>query len=136
MRQFLGILIVIGVLLMFKNLYSKYEAIKKEGSGFGQTTPASNANDSSSALPGLPPTLETPLQAAQKQGAEGLRNFLAQYGYAIKDPKLAAIELDYVVLVNLKDPVEARRVFKAVEERTPTSSPVYERVKRLAKTYQ
>jgi hypothetical protein len=135
MRQFLGILIVVAVLMMVKRLYTKYEAIKKEGSRSEQTTPAANPNDSS-ALPGLPPTLEAPLQTAQKQGADGLRNFLAQYHYAIRDPRLAAIELDYVVLVNLKDPAEARRVFKAVQERTPTSSPVYERVKRLAKTYQ
>ena len=136
MRQFLGILIVVAVLMMFQRLYTKYEAIKKEGSRSEQTTPAPSASDPSAALPGLPPTLETPLQMAHKQGAEGLRNFLAQYRYAIKDPRLAAIELDYVVLVNLKDPAEARRVFKAVQERTPTSSPVYERVKRLDKTYQ
>jgi hypothetical protein len=135
MRQILGILIVVAVLVMFKRLYAKYEAIKREGTKSEQTTPAGPA-DASASLPGLPPNLEVRLQAAHKEGAEGLRRFLAQYRYAVTDPRLASIELDYVVLVNLQDPAEAKRVFKSVQQRTLPSSPVYGRVKQLEKTYQ
>lgn len=136
MRQALTILIILGALLLFKRLYSKYESIKQQDSRSEQNSVRGPAADSSAALQGLPPSLEAPLQAAHKQGAEGLRKFLGQYRYAIRDPRLAAIELDYVVLMGLHDPVEARRVFKDVQERTPNFSPVYERVKRLEKTYQ
>lgn len=85
-------------------------------------------------LAGLPATLEPTLQAAQ--GAQGLRQFLVQYGKTINDPRLASIELDYVVLVALEDPAEARRVFAKVKQRTPATSPVYGRVKQLQKTYE
>lgn len=136
MRHILGILIILGVFFFFKGLISKYDAIKKQNSASEQSNGIEAGQNTSAALPGLPPTLEAPLEAAQKQGAEGLRKFLGQYRYAIRDPRLAAIELDYVVLASLQDPAEARRVFKAVQERIPRSSPVYERIKRLEKTYQ
>jgi hypothetical protein len=54
----------------------------------------------------------------------------------VSDPRLAAIELDYIVLIGSTNPQEARRLFTAVKQRTPPNSPIYERVKRLEKTYQ
>jgi hypothetical protein len=91
---------------------------------------------SSSALEGMPRELDPLLAAAQKQGAAGLRQFLKDYGKLIKDPRLAMIQLDFVVQVALTDPAEARRVFAEVKKRTPVSSPVHARVKSLEKTYQ
>ncbi|MBM3833107.1 MAG: hypothetical protein FJ403_07515 [Verrucomicrobia bacterium] len=137
MKQVLSILIILGVFLLFRELISKYQAVKRQQSeGVEQTEPNSPpAAASSAALPALPPNMEAALEAAQKQGADGLRNFLRQYGYAVHDPRRAAIELDLALLVNLKDPTEARAIFKSVQERTPRSSPVYERVKRLEKTF-
>ena len=54
----------------------------------------------------------------------------------MSDPRLAAIELDYIVLISSTNPQESRRLFSLVKQRTPTNSPVYPRVKRLEKTYQ
>ncbi len=82
-------------------------------------------------LPGLPSTFEASLQAAQRDGAAGLRNWLKKYRAYVRDPRLAAIELDYVVQVMREDPKEAKRVFQSVKNRVPPSSPVYERVKKL-----
>lgn len=135
MKAVITILIILGFLWVYKQIFDKYERVKKE-SDVEQTSPERPVTQSSSALPGMPESLESSLDAAQKQGADGLAQFLRQYRHAIRDPRLAAIELDYVVLVSLKDPNEARRVFRSVQERTPPASPVYQRVKRLEKTYQ
>lgn len=135
-RYILGLIILLSVYALIKKGLDKLDEAEKRGYAppppvTGQARPSPSAG-----LPGLPPTLEGPLQAAQKQGAQGLRDFLGRYRYAIQDPKLASIELDYVVLINLQDPSEAKRVFKSVQQRTPTWSPIYERIKSLEKNYQ
>ena len=97
----------------------------------GRAAPAASV-----VLPGLPANLEASLQAAQKQGVAGLKNWLNLYRPYVSDPRLAAIELDYVVLISSTNPQEARRLFAGVKQRTPANSPVYPRVKQLEKTYQ
>ncbi len=136
MRYVLGILIILAFFGLGRKLLDSYVRIEKHGSA---TEPAAQAPASPSApagMAGLPPSLEPVLQAAQRQGASGLRAFLARHRFSIQDPRLAAIELDYVVLISLQDPAEAKRVFKEVQQRTPTWSPIYGRVKSLAKNYQ
>jgi hypothetical protein len=87
-------------------------------------------------LPGLPSALEPSLQAARKQGAAGLRNWLKNHNQSVEDPRKAWIELDYCVAVAREDVSEAKRVFKEVKERTPPTSPVWPRIQQLEKTYQ
>jgi hypothetical protein len=87
-------------------------------------------------LPGLSYKLEPSLQAARKQGAVGLRNWLKTYNQSVEDPRKAWIELDYCVAVARQDPAEAKRVFAQVKERTGPSSPVWPRVKQLEKAYE
>jgi hypothetical protein len=86
-------------------------------------------------LPGMDGNLESALDNARRRGASGLRDFLKQHGGRIRDPRLASIQLDYVVLVAKEDLAEARNVFAKVKERTDGSSPVYPRVKQLEKTF-
>jgi hypothetical protein len=73
---------------------------------------------------------------AKQSGADGLKKFITQYRAAIHDPRLAWIQLDYVVLVATKDPAEARSVFAEVKKRTPKDSPVYPRIEKLSKVYE
>jgi hypothetical protein len=87
-------------------------------------------------LPGMPAGMEAAYNIAKGQGAVGLKNFLTRYGKAIQDPRLASIELDYVVLVSKDNIAEARLTFARVKDRTPPSSPVYSRMKQLEKTYE
>ena len=54
-------------------------------------------------LPGLPYQLEGSLQAARKQGAAGLKNWLKTHSQSIEDPRKAWIELDYCVAVARED---------------------------------
>lgn len=86
-------------------------------------------------LPGLPPPLEASLRAAQDQGVEELGKWLKQFGRQVQDPRLAAIELDYVVLLNLKDHKAARDRFIQVATRIQPGSPVFERIRKLAPAY-
>jgi hypothetical protein len=87
-------------------------------------------------LPGMPPALEPSLQAAERQGASALANWLKTYERYLDDPRKAWIELDYCVMVARDDPSEARRVFQKVKDRTPPSSPVWPRIRELEKSYE
>lgn len=87
-------------------------------------------------LSGLPQPLEAPLKAAEANGAVGLRNFLKTYGRSVQDPRKAWIELDYCLLISREDPSEAKRIFAEVKGRTPETSPVWPRIKKLGKAYE
>jgi len=89
-------------------------------------------------LQGLPQGLEQPLKEAQDKGPDAFKEFIDNIKKSplVKDPRLAWIELDYVVMVAGKDPAEAKRVFRKVKERVPTDSPVYPRVQSLQKTFE
>lgn len=88
------------------------------------------------ALPGMPAQLEDGYEAAKKRGASSLKKWLATYRRNIQDPRLAAIEMDYVVLVGTGNAEEARRVLAEIDARINPDSPVYERLKSLEKVYQ
>ena len=98
--------------------------------------PATATVSDGSQLPGLPPKLEPALEAAQQRGAAGLRDFLAANGKNVADPRLAWIQLDYVLVVAPSDPAEARRVFAQIKARLKPGSPAYTRMKQLEKTYE
>lgn len=87
-------------------------------------------------LAGMPNGLEQSYQAAQKGGATGIRNWLKAYGPRIQDPRKAWIELDYAVAISREDPVEAKKVYAEVKNRTEESSPVNGRVKELERTFK
>ena len=89
-------------------------------------------------LQGLPPQLEPRLQEAQKRGPDTFKEFIDSIKKSplVKDPRLAWIELDYVVMIASRDPAEAKRLFAKIKERTPPDSPVAPRIKSLEKTFE
>ena len=87
-------------------------------------------------LPGLPQQLDQSYQHALQQGNAAMRNWLKAYGPALQDPRKAWIELDFCVAITREDPAGARRLFKAVKDRTPPSSPIQPRLKQLEKSYE
>lgn len=135
MKALITLLILLGAFWLGKQLLTSYKDIEKQ-SATQQGDAEQPAPAPSSQLPGLPASLEASLSAAEKQGAAGLREWLRQYRSMVRDPRLAAIELDYIVRIHHQDPAEARRIFREVKERTPTFSPVYDRVKRLESSFQ
>ncbi|MEP6662274.1 MAG: hypothetical protein ABJC04_01300 [Verrucomicrobiota bacterium] len=133
MKALIAIVIIVGLSMGGYQIYSYWHEVKEEKkTHVAEAAPALSGRQ----LSGMAETLEAPLEAAQRQGASGLRKFLAQYGKTIDDPRRASIELDYVVLVANDDLAEARKVFARVQQRVTPSSPVYARVQQLEKTYQ
>lgn len=135
MKIAISILIVIAVIFVGYKLFEYWETVNKEREAQKQLE--STQIDPHS-LPGLPYQAETALQEAYNKGTEALKEWLdnARRSPLIRDPRLAWIELDYVVRVAREDPVQARKIFAEVKKRTPPDSPVYRRIKELEKTYE
>jgi hypothetical protein len=134
MTKIISIFIVVLILYGGWHLFLYWESVKNQEET--KKKEAAAAVVMGDQLPGLPQGLDQSLQAAQKQGAVGLRNWLKVYGARVQDPRKAWIELDYVQAVYRDDPAEARQVFHKVKDRTPATSPVYQRIKQLEPTYQ
>src|SRR5579859_4544560 len=89
-------------------------------------------------LEGLPwdlPNIKENLEAAEKNGPAALKNWLKTYGGVVKDPRKAWIEMDYMLMISKDDPAEAKKIFRMIQERVPTNSPVYPRIQQLRPTY-
>ena len=134
MTKLIGAVIIIAVLYGVWELFLYWEKVKNEEET--QQKQAAAAMVMGDQLPGVPYQLESSLQAARKQGAAGLRNWLKANAQSIEDPRKAWIELDFCVAVAREDTAEARRVFAAVKERIGPASPVWPRMKELERTYE
>jgi hypothetical protein len=132
--KLIAVLIIVGALYGGWNLFLYWDKVKNEEETAKKQAVSSMVDPRQ--LPGLPQNLESTLEAAQKGGAFGLRNWLKAYNKVLQDPRKAWIELDYCVLVAREDPAEARRFFASVKQRTPAPSPVWPRIKQLENTYQ
>ena len=99
---------------------------------------ATGANIDPKKLPGLPFQLEPKLEEAQRGGLPKFKAFIdgVKQMKDVKDPRLAWIELDYVVMLSYSNPVEAKKLFWEIKRRTPENSPIYPRIRTLEKTYE
>jgi hypothetical protein len=134
MTKLIAAVIIIAAIYGGWELFLYWEKVKNEEETQQKQTAAAMAIGDQ--LPGLPEKLEGSLQAARKQGAAGLRNWLKLHGQSVEDPRKAWIELDFCVAVAREDTAEARRVFAQVKERIGPASPVWPRMKELEKTYE
>jgi hypothetical protein len=130
----IGVLAVVLVLFGGFKLFLYFERVKNARET--EQKQAAAALVIGDQLEGLPQSLASSLQAAQTQGAAGLRNWLKTYGHAVQDPRKAWIELDYIVLLARESPAEARKLFAEVKQRTSPSSPVWPRIKQLQATFE
>src|SRR2546430_4684032 len=133
-KGLITILIVVGVVVGGYKLWEYWENVENEREK-DKNPPAQLSPER---LQGLPPKLEPSLQQAEKGGPKALKAWLDQYKRTgvVKDPRLAWIELDYVVMITKDDPIEAKKIFGEVKQRTPPDSPVNERIKTLEKNYE
>ncbi len=134
MTKLIAALIIVAVLYGGWQFFLYWEKVKNEEES--QQKKDAAAMVIGDQLPGLPYQLEASLQAARKQGAAGLRNWLKTHNQSVEDPRKAWIELDYCVAVSREDIAEAKRVFAKVKERIGPASPVWPRLKELEKTYE
>ncbi len=134
MTKLIAALIILGVLFCGWELFFYWEKVKNEQDL--QQKQAAAAVVTEDQLSGLPQSMEASLKAAEAKGAAGLGNWLKVYGRVVQDPRKAWIELDYCLLISKDDPSEARRLFAEVKNRTPETSPVWPRIKKLENAYE
>lgn len=134
MTKLIAALIIVGAVYLGCEVFLYWEKIKNDEEV--QQKQAAAAVVSEDQLSGLPQSLEASLRAAEEHGAEGLGNWLKTYGRVVQDPRKAWIQLDFCLLLSKDDPSEARRLFAEVKNRTPETSPVWPRIKKLEKAYE
>ena len=132
--KIIAVVIIVLVLLGGYELYSYYKSVEDES--LAKQKEAAARKVVGEQLPGMPYELQQSLTAAQQAGPKAFANWLGNYGRMVQDPRLAWIQLDYVVAISREDPATAKKVFATVKDRTPSSSPVYPRIQELAKSYQ
>lgn len=133
MTKLIAIFVIVLLLFGGWQFFLYWERVKNEDESKKRQEAA--AVVSCDQLPGVPDKLFASLQTASKSAA-GLKNWLKVNDRFIQDPRKACIELDYCVLLSHEDLPEARRVFAAVKQRVPPSSPVWPRIQQLDQTYQ
>ncbi len=132
--KLIAVVIIVLVLFGCYELVTYYGEVKQESETHAKELAAKKVVGEQ--LPGMSYDLQTSLTAAQQAGPKVFGNWLATYGRSIQDPRLAWIQLDYVVAISRDNPADAKKIFAAVKDRTPSSSPVYPRLQELAKSYQ
>jgi len=135
MKVLIGILICLIVGLGVYKIWEHWTQVQQQNSL--EEKAAAGPNIDPRTLTGLPWQLDLKLTEAQQAGPEAFKRFvegLRKYP-DVKDPRLAWIELDYVVLISSSDPLKAKQIFYDVKKRTPTDSPIYPRIRQLSKTY-
>ena len=135
MKIVIAIILVIGAVLGGWKVFEYWDEVSKDREAKQQ---AATVHLDPTRLEGLPSQFENSLQEAYKKGAPGLKDWLEQSKRLpqIKDPRLAWIELDYVVMITKDDPVEAKKIFAEIKQRIPPDSPLNERIKTLEKNYE
>lgn len=134
MTKLIAVLILLAVAFGGWELFFYWEKIKNEQDVQQKQAAAGMVTEDQ--LSGLPQSLEASLRTAEGQGAAGLGNWLKVYGRAVHDPRKAWIELDYCLLISKDDPAEARRLFAQIKNRTPETSPIWPRIKKLEHAYE
>jgi hypothetical protein len=141
MQKLLGAVLIIAVLLGLKELHRYWEEVKTKQQTEQQALRGHDPRlpapvEPTGSLPALPPHLQASLEQAKQQGPAALKIWLDRNRHLVQDPRLADIELDYVLLLGARNFTEARQRFSAVRDRTPTNSPVYPRIQQLQRHYE
>ncbi len=136
MKALISILIVLAVGFGAFRIYDHWEKVKERR--VLEDRAAKGADINPDQLPGLPWQLVQKYEEVRKTDAQTVGRFIESIRKYpdVKDPRLAWIELDYVVMLTATDPILARKTFLAVKKRTPADSPIYPRIKTLEKNYE
>ena len=136
MKALIGIFIALVIGMGGYRIYEHWEKVKERRVLDDRAARGADINPDE--LPGMPWQLVVKLHDAQRGDAATLKRFIdsCKIFPDVKDPRLAWVEMDYVVKISATDPIEARKVFQAVKKRTPTDSPIYPRIKSLEKNYE
>jgi hypothetical protein len=135
MKNVIVILLIVGAAFGTWRYYKNSESAAPAAAEASSSPSASTGPLTEEQLPRMHEELESSLNTARQRGAYGLKQWLAAYGNSVRDPRLAWIQLDYVILVSQSNLGEARRVFDLVKKRVPETSVIYSRIKKMEPSY-
>lgn len=132
MSRIYSLLLLAALLWGAIRFFSYYQRVQRGGAaevGFVEVK--------GEALPGLSLEL-APGYAAARDSAVTLKRWLDQHQRSpdLQDPRKAWIQLDYVQMISLENPAEAKRLFAEIKQRVGPNSPVYARLRKLERTYE
>lgn len=134
MTKLIAAVIILAVLYGGWELFFYWERVKNEEDTQKKQSAAAVVVGEN--LDGVPQPLQASLNTAEANGAAALGNWLKNFDRVIQDPRKAWIQLDYCLLISRENPAEAKRLFAEVKKRTPETSPVWPRIKKLEKAYE
>ena len=136
MKIVIALIIFLMVAFLGYTLWDHWQEVNEQKRASQEA--ATGADIDPRKLPGLPQQLESKLDEAQRGGLVKFKVFIDGIKQLkdVKDPRLAWIELDYVVMLSHSNPVEAKKLFWEIKKRTPENSPIYPRIRTLEKTYE
>ncbi len=136
MKFFISILIVGGTIWLVSQLvhfYQKSTVNSIDHQRAPATAVVSNPDDD---LPPLAPVLEASLKQAMAGGANAMKEWLETNGTYLRDPRKAAIQLDFAQILARSDPAGAKRLYFEVKGRNPQGAAVSGRLQKLAKLFE
>jgi hypothetical protein len=133
MTKAIWVLIILVVVYIGYLLFQQWE--KANGRDPAQREAAAAAVVHGDQLAGMPGTLEPAYRAAKDRGPVAFRNWFTANEKLLADPRKAWIELELCMAMTRENPAEAKKIYVDVKSRVPPSSPVYEKVKELEKTF-
>lgn len=133
MKAAIAIILIIGASIGAWSVYQNTQG--KDSSSSPSSSSGAAVAVTENDMPKLHPAMEESLRKAKQRGPAALKQWLAANGRAVPDPRLAWVQLEYVVLVGGRDIGEARRVFAEVKSRVPTNSVIMPRIQKLEPSF-
>lgn len=133
MTKAIWVLIILVVGYIGYLLFQQWDKARLEHEGRKKEEAVAVVNGDS--LAGMPSQLETGYRNAKSSGPKAFQTWFAANEKLMADPRKAWIELELCVAMTRENPAEAKRIYSAVKGRVPPSSPVYDKVKELEKTF-
>jgi hypothetical protein len=137
MKVLVNVLIALAVAFVAFKIFLHWDKAKEKR--VQEERAARGADIDPEQLPGLPSRFHAKLLEVQQHSDPAVfKRFIdACKTYPdVKDPRLAWMELDYVVRLSAINPVEAKQIYWAVKKRTPPDSPIWPRLRMMAKHYE
>jgi len=133
MTKLIWALIIAAVAFVGYRVYLHWAKIHEERDGKVEAPVVAVSGDS---LPGMPAHLDASCRAARDRSPAAFRAWFTANEKQLSDPRKAWIELDLCVAIRRDNPAEAKEIFARVKKRVPPSSPVWPRMKELAKAFE
>lgn len=136
MKALMAILLIAAAIWGMSQIVHVYQ--KSQANAIDRPRPTSavaqaNPDDD---LPPLLPALEASLKQAMAGGASTMKEWMDVNSPYLRDPRKAAIQLDYARILAGSDPAGAKRLYLEVKARNVTVAAVTGRLQKLARIFE